>query len=85
MSKMASEAVRDSAAGPDVVALVSGIWEQVLGVSNIGLQDDFFALGGTSMLLIAMVDAVQEQTKKEVEMGKLSEGITIQRIAELLA
>ena len=38
-----------------------GIWEDVLEVSGIGVLDDFFDLGGDSILAITMIDRLRER------------------------
>ncbi|HEX3094111.1 MAG TPA: phosphopantetheine-binding protein [Candidatus Angelobacter sp.] len=35
------------------------IWSEVLGVKRIGRQDDFFALGGCSLLAIQVIARVR--------------------------
>jgi|GEM_PF-1349220 len=37
------------------------IWQQILFIDNIGRQDDFFALGGHSLLIMQMLTALQQQ------------------------
>jgi len=37
------------------------IWKQVLGVETVGIQDDFFDLGGDSILSIRIVARAQEK------------------------
>ena len=34
------------------------IWEEVLGVEGIGVGDDFFGLGGCSLLAIKLFDGI---------------------------
>ena len=36
-------------------ALLAGIWQELLGVGRVGADDDFFALGGDSILAIRMI------------------------------
>ena len=47
----------------DSERLVAQIWAEVLRVEHVGAEDDFFALGGTSLLLpqvqAKLVDALQ--------------------------
>jgi thioesterase domain-containing protein len=45
--------------------VLTEIWEDVLGISGIGRDEDFFALGGDSLLAIAIVARI------EAEFGKL--------------
>ena len=35
-----------------------GIWKQVLNLSNVGIHDDFFALGGSSLLAVGIVSRI---------------------------
>jgi hypothetical protein len=68
-----------------LLAVITAIWERVLERSNIGVEDDFFELGGNSMLLVAMIDVLQQRLKKDVDIAQLADGITIRRFAALLA
>ncbi len=38
----------------DLQRAVAGIWQQLLGVNSVGLYDNFFDLGGHSMLLVEL-------------------------------
>ncbi|AUY52498.1 non-ribosomal peptide synthetase [Streptomyces sp. CB01881] len=49
-----ASAVFEAARGPVEVAL-AGVWAGVLGVERVGRDDDFFALGGDSILSIQVV------------------------------
>ena len=40
------------------------IWQKVLGLVNIGVLDDFFELGGTSILAARIAFMVQEHSGK---------------------
>ena len=50
---------------PLEVAL-AGIWSQCLGVERIGLHDDFFALGGHSLLLTQVISHIRKELGVEV-------------------
>ncbi|MEV0456318.1 amino acid adenylation domain-containing protein [Catellatospora methionotrophica] len=41
-------------------ALLAGIWQRVLGIERIGLDDRFFALGGHSILIIQVIAAARQ-------------------------
>ncbi|MDE9430506.1 non-ribosomal peptide synthetase [Xenorhabdus bovienii] len=45
---------------PSEVAL-AGIWCSLLNLSEVGRQDDFFALGGHSLLLVRLLNRIVEQ------------------------
>ncbi|MFC0696018.1 condensation domain-containing protein, partial [Paraburkholderia humisilvae] len=38
---------------------LAAIWQQVLGVERVGVRDDFFLLGGQSLLAVRMISAVR--------------------------
>lgn len=44
----------------DRLAQVAEIWKQALGVDAVGKSDNFFALGGDSILVTIMVLQVEE-------------------------
>jgi ubiquinone/menaquinone biosynthesis C-methylase UbiE len=43
----------------EVEKLLSGIWADVLGVPNVGLDDNFFDIGGDSVYLVDVVTVAQ--------------------------
>ena len=51
---------------------VAAIWARALGVKKIGPEDNFFALGGHSLLGVKMIAEIQAQTGIEDEL-KLSD------------
>ncbi len=47
-------------------ATIVSLWEQVLGVEPIGVDDDFFALGGDSLAALEMVMAVSAELGRTI-------------------
>ena len=41
------------------------IWKQVLGLERVGINDDFFELGGDSILAIQLTSKINQSTKNE--------------------
>jgi amino acid adenylation domain-containing protein len=60
------------------------IWQDVLGVSSLGVQDDFFAAGGHSLLAVRLVSQIEVKTGKRLELAALLQGRTIEAVARLL-
>jgi amino acid adenylation domain-containing protein len=61
------------------------IWREVLGVQAIGLDDDFFDLGGTSVTSINILLLIQEELGHGLDMSVWVDGATIRHFAEVLA
>jgi amino acid adenylation domain-containing protein len=63
------------------VELVS-LWEELLGVSPIGVADDFFALGGSSLQVIRMLGRVTRRYGVELPVAVMfAGGATVERLA----
>jgi len=60
------------------------IWQDVLGVERIGIDDSFFELGGHSLLATRAIAAVQQQFNVSLPLRKLFENPTIAAIAVLI-
>jgi len=61
------------------------IWEQLLDYESIGVCDDFFTLGGSSLLAVHMLDEVERKFGKRLPMDTLWFGeATISRLARVL-
>jgi len=63
---------------------LAAIWSNLLGRENIGIDDDFFASGGNSLLLIRLQLHIEEVFGREVSVSDLMESTTITRQAILL-
>jgi thioesterase domain-containing protein/acyl carrier protein len=61
------------------------IWEEVLGVSSIGVTDDFFELGGHSLLAARMLEQIEAMFGKRIPPSFLLGGATVRQVAEALA
>ncbi|MGE5343417.1 MAG: amino acid adenylation domain-containing protein [Candidatus Omnitrophota bacterium] len=57
------------------------IWRQVIGVEQIGIHDNFFALGGNSLLGIRIVNKIQEWLHETVHVTILFLAPTIEQLA----
>lgn len=64
---------------------VAAIWEEVLGARGIGVHDNFFDLGGHSLLLPKVLTKVRALTDREVSMVDLFRYPTVQTLAAALA
>jgi aspartate racemase len=61
---------------------IAEIWAQVLGTSEIGSQDDFFDLGGTSLGLISVVMKMSERFALPLDTSIVTQGATVSALAQ---
>ena len=64
--------------------LLAGIWAQVLGIGDVGAEDDFFELGGHSLLAIQVISRVREVFGAEVPVAALFDHPTVTRLAAVI-
>jgi hypothetical protein len=67
----AREAVAAEAPRTPLQELVAGLWAEVLGGGRVGLQDDFFALGGYSLLAIRLLARLRAVTSVDLPLRAL--------------
>ncbi|WP_430408773.1 amino acid adenylation domain-containing protein [Kordia sp.] len=60
------------------------IWEEVLGTSPIGIHDDFFALGGHSLMMAQIINKVYKQMGKGITIKTFYANPTITSLSEQL-
>jgi amino acid adenylation domain-containing protein len=61
------------------------IWKATLGVPALGLHDDFFEAGGTSLSAIKVLLSIHEQTGVALDMSVWAEHATVAAFAKLIA
>ena len=64
---------------------LAALWQQVLGVSDIGLQDNFFELGGHSLMAVQLFAQIEQVFGKQLPLATLFEAPTIAQLADVLA
>ena len=60
------------------------IWTDVLGVEHIGIQDDFFTLGGHSLLTVRLLAIIQKKLGQRLPLATIFQYRTIEQLAEIL-
>ncbi|MCY1144093.1 amino acid adenylation domain-containing protein [Actinoplanes sp. Pm04-4] len=61
--------------------VIAGHWQHMLGVASVGNQDDFFALGGNSLLATRLVLRLREELQREIPLSALNADPTVAGLA----
>ena len=70
------------APGTDVEKIIADIWRGVLGIGRVGANDNFFEVGGTSLLLVKIHHALQHSGKFDLTMIDLFKYPTVSTLGE---
>jgi amino acid adenylation domain-containing protein len=65
--------------------LIAGVWKETLGVERVGVRDNFFNLGGHSLLLIRVNNRLREALRIELPVVELFKYPTVSTLAEHLS
>ncbi len=68
----------------DVQKQVAQIWQRVLGIERIGLRDNFFEIGGDSLMGLRVVNRLREALNEHVSLVVIFEAPTVERLCEVL-
>lgn len=68
----------------DIEKKLAELWQEVLGIDKVGIQDDFFALGGDSLLLIQFHTKLKERFETDIAVVDLYKYNTVASLAGYL-
>jgi amino acid adenylation domain-containing protein/FkbM family methyltransferase len=66
-------------------AVLAAVWSELLKVDNVGIHDDFFDLGGQSLLAIQAVSRIRDLFDVDMPAHVLFENATIAQFAHVMA
>ncbi|HEX2091361.1 MAG TPA: phosphopantetheine-binding protein, partial [Longimicrobiaceae bacterium] len=69
----------------EVESSIVRIWQEVLGVERIGIHDNFFDLGGNSLLVVQAYDRMVEAMGEKLTLVELFQYPTVTLLAERLS
>ncbi|SOU07494.1 SDR family oxidoreductase [Xanthomonas arboricola] len=70
------------APGNDVQSRLAQIWKDLLGLREVGIHDDFFDLGGDSLLAIRLLSRCREEFQVDQTLAGLLDCPTIDQLAQ---
>ncbi|MGE7437904.1 type I polyketide synthase [Kitasatospora sp. NPDC001175] len=67
----------------DTERAICEVWQELLGIAKVGIQDSFFDLGGNSLIAIQLVSTINTRLGTKLALGDLYEGLTAAHLAGL--
>ncbi|HEX5715372.1 MAG TPA: SDR family NAD(P)-dependent oxidoreductase [Thermoanaerobaculia bacterium] len=64
---------------------ISALWQRALGISQVGIHDNFFDLGGNSLIGVQLVADLRRELGVEISNVTLFEAPTVSALARLLS
>ncbi len=68
----------------DIESRLSHIWQELLGIDSVGLDENYFDLGGDSALTIQLFAQVEKAFKIKIPLPMLFEAPTVREFARVL-
>ncbi|MEZ2339477.1 phosphopantetheine-binding protein, partial [Mucilaginibacter sp. RCC_168] len=63
---------------------LAAIWTDLLAVERVGIHDNFFQLGGDSLLAMRLVSSIRRELNIEISILAIFESQTINKLSEYL-
>ena len=70
-----------AAPGTELEKTIAQVWRDGLGVTDVGVDDAFFALGGNSLVAVQLIAAMRKATGVRLPMRSLFETPTVAGLA----
>jgi aryl carrier-like protein len=64
--------------------MLAVVWADVLGMKQVSLGDNFFAIGGHSLLVVGLFARIKKLTGRNLPLSTLFNAPTIAQLAEVL-
>jgi acyl transferase domain-containing protein len=68
----------------EIESVLAEWWQELLGVETIGPDDDFFDLGGHSLIAVRMFSKIKKTYRQDLNLSTLFEARTIRQLAGLI-
>jgi thioesterase domain-containing protein/acyl carrier protein len=76
--------VESSAPNQTVECALTDWWQEMLGVESVGLDDDFFGLGGHSLVGVRLFAKIKKTYGVDLQLPMLFEARTVRQLAEMI-
>ena len=62
--------------------VIATIWIETLGIKRVGIHDNFFEVGGHSLLAMQVISRIREEFQVELPVRSFFDGMTVERLAQ---
>ncbi|WP_235612086.1 SDR family NAD(P)-dependent oxidoreductase [Gloeocapsopsis dulcis] len=69
----------------EIEQIIVQIWQELLGIEKVGIHDNFFDLGGNSLISIQLVSQLQKKLNIQIPVVSLYKRPTVSSLAEILS
>jgi acyl transferase domain-containing protein/thioesterase domain-containing protein len=69
----------------DVERELAAVWRELLGLSQVGVHDDFFEVGGTSLVAVRLFNRIRKRYGVSLPLSTLFEAPNIEGCAKIIA
>ncbi|NEO31126.1 MAG: SDR family oxidoreductase [Symploca sp. SIO3C6] len=66
----------------EIEQVIVKIWQEVLGINNVGIHDNFFELGGDSLMAMQVISRIKKTLQIELSINSMFETPTVAGISE---
>lgn len=84
VANLTAEVPPRPAADDDVAEQLAGMWKDLLSVDSVGLEDNYFDLGGDSSLAVHLFARIDKLFKIKLPIATLFEAPTIAELTEII-
>ncbi len=64
---------------------LTAIWQEVIGVTQVGIRDNYFELGGHSLMAVLLFTRIQEEFGKSIPIHLIFKESTVEELARYLS
>ncbi len=68
----------------DIEQKIAAIWQQILGIAQVGIHDNFFELGGDSLIAVSLFAQIKQIFHKNLPLATLFQAATVEQLASIL-
>jgi phthiocerol/phenolphthiocerol synthesis type-I polyketide synthase E len=73
------------AASNEIEQIIVNVWQEILGIDQLGIHDNFFDLGGNSLIGLKVISRLKKELKIDIPVIALFEGPTVSALAKVIS